>query len=68
MSLDGEGLKKGTRVGEGAFREVAAYILDHPKGGHRSLFGEGKGFAQLLGFPLLLWSNACTEDLTILGI
>ncbi|KAK4594013.1 hypothetical protein RGQ29_017908 [Quercus rubra] len=45
LSLDGEGLKKGTRVGEGAFREVAAYILDHPKGGHRSLFGEGKGFA-----------------------
>ena len=33
LSLDGEGLKKGTRVGEGAFREVAAYILDHPKGG-----------------------------------
>ncbi|XVF73023.1 hypothetical protein PTKIN_Ptkin12aG0168300 [Pterospermum kingtungense] len=29
LSLDGEGLKKGTRVGEGAFREVAAYILDH---------------------------------------
>ncbi|MCI89661.1 phosphatidylinositol 4-kinase gamma 4-like, partial [Trifolium medium] len=24
LSLDGEGLKKGTRVGQGAFREVAA--------------------------------------------
>jgi hypothetical protein len=44
-SLDGEGLKKGTRVGEGAFREVAAYILDHPKGGRHPLFGDEKGFA-----------------------
>ncbi|MED6175442.1 hypothetical protein PIB30_078358 [Stylosanthes scabra] len=45
LSLDGEGLKKGTRVGQGAFREVAAYILDHPMTGHRSLFGDAKGFA-----------------------
>ncbi|GMY24234.1 phosphatidylinositol 4-kinase gamma 4-like [Fagus crenata] len=45
LSLDGQGLKKGTRVQEGAFREVAAYILDHPKGGHRSLFGDKEGFA-----------------------
>lgn len=45
LSLDGEGLKKGTRVGEGAFREVAAYILDHPITGHRSMFGDKKGFA-----------------------
>lgn len=45
LSTDGEGLKKGTRVGEGAFREVAAYILDHPKGGKRSLFGDEEGFA-----------------------
>jgi hypothetical protein len=44
-SLDGEGLNKGTRVGEGAFREVAAYILDHPKGGRHPLFGDEKGFA-----------------------
>ncbi|KAL6877613.1 hypothetical protein ACP4OV_012828 [Aristida adscensionis] len=29
LSVDGEGLKRGTRVGEGAIREVAAYILDH---------------------------------------
>lgn len=28
LTTNGEGLKKGTRVGEGAFREVAAYILD----------------------------------------
>ncbi|CAN1793935.1 Phosphatidylinositol 4-kinase gamma 4 [Linum perenne] len=45
-SPNGEGLKKGTRVGEGALREVAAYILDHPKGGKRSLFGnDDNGFA-----------------------
>ncbi|KAL6280604.1 hypothetical protein ACE6H2_017485 [Prunus campanulata] len=29
-----EGLKRRTRVGEGVLREVAAYILDHPKGGY----------------------------------
>ncbi|KAB2597820.1 phosphatidylinositol 4-kinase gamma 4-like [Pyrus ussuriensis x Pyrus communis] len=45
LSLDGEGLKRGTRVGEGALREVAAYLLDHPMGGHRMLFGNAKGFA-----------------------
>ena len=45
LSLDGEGLKKGTRVGEGALREVAAYILDHPRSGHRSYCYREKGFA-----------------------
>lgn len=35
-STNGEGLKRGTRVGEGALREVAAYILDHPMNGPRS--------------------------------
>uniref|UniRef100_A0A6N2LM90 1-phosphatidylinositol 4-kinase n=1 Tax=Salix viminalis TaxID=40686 RepID=A0A6N2LM90_SALVM len=45
LSVDGEGLKKGTRVGEGALREVAAYILDHPKSGPRSFSGEERGFA-----------------------
>ncbi|KAL1191645.1 Phosphatidylinositol 4-kinase gamma 4 [Cardamine amara subsp. amara] len=39
LSPSGEGLKKGTKVGEGALREVAAYVLDHPKS------GEEKGFA-----------------------
>lgn len=34
-SPNGEGLKRGTRVGEGALREVAAYILDHPRTGPR---------------------------------
>ncbi|KAK9292092.1 hypothetical protein L1049_020048 [Liquidambar formosana] len=45
LSTDGEGLKRGTRVGEGAFREVAAYILDHPRNGPRSSFNDEKGFA-----------------------
>uniref|UniRef100_A0A2P2J3Z3 1-phosphatidylinositol 4-kinase n=2 Tax=Rhizophora mucronata TaxID=61149 RepID=A0A2P2J3Z3_RHIMU len=45
LSMDGEGLKKGTRMGEGALREVAAYILDHPKSGPRSFSYEEKGFA-----------------------
>ncbi|KAJ8748442.1 hypothetical protein K2173_003337 [Erythroxylum novogranatense] len=44
-SPDGEGLKRGTRVGEGALREVAAYILDHPRSGRRSMFGAERGFA-----------------------
>ncbi|KAH0975029.1 hypothetical protein GBA52_016928 [Prunus armeniaca] len=45
VSPDGEGLKRGTRVGEGALREVAAYILDHPKGGPRNLSSEAIGFS-----------------------
>ncbi|KAJ7959344.1 phosphatidylinositol 4-kinase gamma 4-like [Quillaja saponaria] len=44
VSVDGEGLKKGTRVGQGALREVAAYILDHPKEGPRS-YDKENGFA-----------------------
>lgn len=45
LSTNGEGLKRGTRVGEGAFREVAAYILDHPKSGPRSSLSGDVGFA-----------------------
>lgn len=45
LSTDGEGLKRGTRVGEGAFREAAAYILDHPKNGRRGISGDELGFA-----------------------
>ncbi|KAE8671764.1 Phosphatidylinositol 4-kinase gamma 3 [Hibiscus syriacus] len=45
LSLDGEGLKKGTRVGEGAPREVAAFLLDHPIPGPRSYGNGEKGFA-----------------------
>ncbi|KAJ0265665.1 Ubiquitin-like domain-containing protein [Hirschfeldia incana] len=36
LSSDGQGLKRGTRVGEGAIREVAAYLLDHPRNGSGS--------------------------------
>jgi hypothetical protein len=46
ISVDGEGLKKGTRVGQGALREVAAYILDHPRKGRRTNNNnEEQGFA-----------------------
>ncbi|ONK79303.1 uncharacterized protein A4U43_C01F5000 [Asparagus officinalis] len=45
LSSNGEGLKKGTRVGEGALREMAAYILDHPLSGRRSFMGDGVGFS-----------------------
>lgn len=44
-SSNGEGLKKGTKVGEGALREVAAYLLDHPKSGPRLVSGEAVGFS-----------------------
>ncbi|KAJ1259380.1 hypothetical protein BS78_10G150100 [Paspalum vaginatum] len=43
LSTDGEGMKRGTVVGEGALREVAAYILDHPVGNHKS--GLSVGFS-----------------------
>lgn len=45
LSLDGEGLKRGTKVGQGALREVAAYLLDHPLNGRREITGEAMGFA-----------------------
>ncbi|KAK1321468.1 hypothetical protein QJS10_CPA03g00882 [Acorus calamus] len=45
VSLDGEGLKRGTRVGEGALREVAAYLLDHPKSGRRTFLNGDVGFS-----------------------
>eukprot|EP00249_Psilotum_nudum_P007466 c20584_g1_i1 orf=556-2388(+) len=41
-----EGLKSGTRVGEGAIREVAAYLLDHPASRLTHWNGKNKeGFA-----------------------
>ncbi|KAJ3694509.1 hypothetical protein LUZ60_009989 [Juncus effusus] len=43
LSKNGEGLKKGTKVGQGALREVAAYLLDYPS---KLGFGEELG----LGF------------------
>lgn len=45
LSTNGEGLKRGTRVGEGAIREVAAYILDHPRSDLHLSNQEEKGFA-----------------------
>ncbi|ONK80141.1 uncharacterized protein A4U43_C01F14320 [Asparagus officinalis] len=45
LSLDGEGLKRGTRVGEGALREVAAYVLDHPIDGRRLFLSDEIGFS-----------------------
>nr|CAD1843429.1 unnamed protein product [Ananas comosus var. bracteatus] len=54
LSTDGEGLKRGTRVGEGALREVAAYILDHPIGGRRLCDEIG-----LAGFRQRYWFGAC---------
>ncbi|KAL0304900.1 UNVERIFIED_CONTAM: Phosphatidylinositol 4-kinase gamma 4 [Sesamum angustifolium] len=45
LSTNGEGLKRGTRVGEGALREIAAYILDHPKTGPKFLSCNEIGFA-----------------------
>lgn len=46
ISLNGDGLKRGTKVGEGALREVAAYVLDHPRTGPRTLSGDPvMGFA-----------------------
>lgn len=45
VSVDGEGLKKGTQVGEGAIREVAAYILDYPMNGPRTFPHDETGFA-----------------------
>ncbi|GFQ07064.1 phosphatidylinositol 4-kinase gamma 4 [Phtheirospermum japonicum] len=50
VSSDGEGLKKGTRVGEGALREVVAYLLDHPKNGPRARSGD----VEMIGFAGVL--------------
>ncbi|XP_065878385.1 phosphatidylinositol 4-kinase gamma 4-like [Euphorbia lathyris] len=45
LSVNGEGLKKGTCVGGGALREVAAFLLDHPKSGPRLFWDNHRGFA-----------------------
>ncbi|KAL3619178.1 hypothetical protein CASFOL_036748 [Castilleja foliolosa] len=50
MSSNGEGLKRGTRVGEGALREVVAYLLDHPKSGPRPKSGD----LEMIGFAGVL--------------
>ncbi|KAG8391946.1 hypothetical protein BUALT_Bualt01G0239900 [Buddleja alternifolia] len=64
LSEDGEGLKKGTRVGEGAVRECAVYLLDHPKSGRRSFSGEAKGFA---GVPPTVYVSCLHEGFNHAG-
>ncbi|CAD6339340.1 unnamed protein product [Miscanthus lutarioriparius] len=78
LSTDGEGMKRGTIVGEGAFREVAAYILDHPvsdsKSGHSVGFSgvppttlvrtlhKGKSF-KIGSLQMFMENNGSTEDM-----
>lgn len=78
LSTDGEGMKRGTIVGEGAFREVAAYILDHPvsdsKSGHSVGFSgvppttlvrtlhRGKSF-KIGSLQMFMENNGSTEDM-----
>ncbi|CAH2044286.1 unnamed protein product [Thlaspi arvense] len=59
VSVDGEGLKKGTRVGEGALREVAAYILDYPMTGPQTFPRDQTGFA---GVPPTTMVNCLHKD------
>ncbi|MCO5595706.1 hypothetical protein L7F22_049752 [Adiantum nelumboides] len=47
ISKHREGLKRGTKVGEGALREVAALLLDHKADGEM-----GKKLTAFAGFPL----------------
>jgi hypothetical protein len=78
LSTDGEGMKRGTIVGGGAFREVAAYILDHPvsdsKSGHSFGFSgvppttlvrtshRGKNF-KIGSLQMFMDNNGSTEDM-----
>eukprot|EP00250_Pteridium_aquilinum_P006971 c16783_g1_i1 orf=492-2255(+) len=58
VSMNGEGLKRGTKVGEGALREVAAFILDHMVDGQA---GEKlQGFA---GVPPTVLIKCCHKYL-----
>lgn len=45
VSTDGEGMKRGTKVGEGAIREVAVWALDHPLNGSRYFGRQENGFS-----------------------
>uniref|UniRef100_A0A7N0R9V0 1-phosphatidylinositol 4-kinase n=1 Tax=Kalanchoe fedtschenkoi TaxID=63787 RepID=A0A7N0R9V0_KALFE len=45
VSTNGEGMKRGTRVGEGAVREVAVWALDHPLNGQRYFSRQENGFS-----------------------
>lgn len=59
VSSNGEGLKRGTKVGEGALREVAAYILDHPRSGPRASGDMESGFA---GVPPTVMAKCLNEE------
>ncbi|CAA0838923.1 Phosphatidylinositol 4-kinase gamma 4 [Striga hermonthica] len=59
LSTDGEGLKRGTRVGEGGIRECAVYLLDHPKNGRRSFSSDVAGFA---GVPPTVYVRCLHES------
>ncbi|CAI7791391.1 unnamed protein product [Closterium sp. NIES-53] len=66
-SETGEGLKRGTRVGEGAFREVAAYLLDHPL-----REGDAEGFAgvprtALVTCDIKFFASSLGSPVSILG-
>lgn len=45
VSTDGEGMKRGTKVGAGAAREVAVWALDHPLNGPRYFGRQEHGFS-----------------------
>ncbi|MBA0741383.1 hypothetical protein Gogos_014543 [Gossypium gossypioides] len=71
VSTDGVGLKKGTRVGEGAFREVAAYILDLYKNEQGKIYGDEKGFAGVPPTAMIKCLHSCfnnPDDLTTVKI
>ena len=64
VSLNGEGLKKGTKVGEGAFREVAAYLVDHLKSRPWSSGNMETGFASV---PPLVTMKCLNGEFNHLG-
>ncbi|KAI3522479.1 hypothetical protein L1887_00286 [Cichorium endivia] len=60
VTSNGEGLKRGTKVGEGALREVAAYILDHPRRSGPRVSGDMEtGFA---GVPPTVMANCLNGE------
>lgn len=54
VSKNGEGLKRGTKVGEGALREVAAFILDHMADGQT-----GEKLTGFAGVPPTVLIKCC---------
>ncbi|KAH7277930.1 hypothetical protein KP509_38G016100 [Ceratopteris richardii] len=65
LSKSGEGLKRGTKVGEGALREVAAFILDHMADGQ-----DGEKLTGFAGVPptiLVKCSYQCLRQTKTVG-